>query len=391
MANSTGVQQVLLADNDALFLKTLMTYLEERGFDLLTASCSQGVLQKSQNLDIDMVILGENLPDSSGLDICNLLKSNSRTSHIPVILVSEEGSTESRIKGYHLGADDCINRKMDKEEIQARMEAIWRRANGHYEEQRMQRQSEIIKELVHVIDDGLVQTYFQPIYLLKPFRLLGLEVLSRPLNNTFLSNADELFKAAVKYDLYYPLEMVCWNRAAEIISQRTKSERFFFNCNAYVVENDKFPAVRNVFARNQIPFDNIVLEITERSAISEEKTFYGRLNEYRESGFSFAIDDVGAGYSSLESIVMVKPEIVKIDSKIIRDFHKDPIKKSVVRLIVAFCQENGIISVAEGVETKEEYEAALSFGIDAVQGYYLFRPSPVLNLREMKDVCISFA
>jgi EAL domain-containing protein (putative c-di-GMP-specific phosphodiesterase class I) len=185
--------------------------------------------------------------------------------------------------------------------------------------------------------------------------------------------------------------MLCWNRAAEIISQRTKNERFFFNCNAYVVEDDKFPAVKSIFARNQIPFNNIVLEISERSSITQEKMFYGRLGEFRDNGFTLAVDDVGAGYSSLESIVAVKPEIVKIDCRIIHGLDHDEIKRSVVRLIVSFCKENRIISVAEGVETREEFEVIISLGVDAVQGYYFYRPSPVLNLREMKDVCIAFA
>jgi EAL domain-containing protein (putative c-di-GMP-specific phosphodiesterase class I)/ActR/RegA family two-component response regulator len=390
MQYSAG-RQILVADHDVHFVRTLLSFLEERGFDILTASTAQGILQKAQNLDIDLILISEQLPDASGFDVCNLLKSNDRTQHIPVILVSEGDCAEKRIKGYNLGADDCIDKGTDKEEVLAHIEAIWRRMNGKLADQRLQRHCEVTQELVKVIDDGQIQTYFQPIYLLRPFRLFGLEVLSRPVGKTFFTSAEELFKAALKHDLYFPLEMLCWNRAAEVISQRTKNERFFFNCNAYVVENDKFPAVKSVFARNQIPFNNIVLEISERSSISQEKMFYGRLGEFRDSGFTLAVDDVGAGYSSLESIVAVKPEIVKIDYRIIHGLDQDEIKRSVVRLIVSFCKENRIISVAEGVETKEEFQAIMSLGIDAVQGYYLYRPSPVLNLREMKDVCIAFA
>jgi EAL domain-containing protein (putative c-di-GMP-specific phosphodiesterase class I)/CheY-like chemotaxis protein len=390
MQYSTG-KQILVADNDAHFVKGLLSFLEERGYDILTASSSQGIFQKAQNLDIDLVLLNETLPDASGFEVCSLLKNNERTQHIPVIIISEGDCAEKRIKGYNLGADDCIEKGTDNEEVLAHIDAIWRRMNGRHEDMRIQRHCEVTEELVKVIDDGRIQTYFQPIYLLRPFRLFGLEVLSRPAGRTFFANAEEMFKAAVKHDLYYPLEMLCWNRAAEVIAQRTKNERFFFNCNAYVVENDKFPAVRSVFSRNQIPFNNIVLEISERSSITQEKMFYGRLGEFRDQGFTLAVDDVGAGYSSLQSIVLARPEIVKIDYRIIHGLDHDEIKRSVVRLIVTFCKENRIISVAEGVETKEEYSAVLALGIDAVQGYFFYRPSPILNLREMKDVCISFS
>jgi len=390
MPYSTG-RQILVADNDVHFVRMLLSFLEERGFDILTASSAQGIFQKAQNLDIDLILISENLPDASGFDVCNVLKNNERTQHIPVILISEGDCSEKRIKGYNLGADDCIERGTDKEEVLAHIEAIWRRMNGKLEDRRQQRYCEVTQELVKVIDEGRIQTYFQPVYLLRPFRLFGLEVLSRPFGKTSFATADDLFKAALKHDLYFPLEMLCWNRAAELISQRTKNERFFFNCNAYVVENDKFPAVKSVFARNQLPFNNIVLEISERSSISQEEMFYGRLEEFRDHGFTLAIDDVGAGYSSLQSIVVVKPEIVKIDCRIIQGLDHDEIKRSVVRLIVSFCKENRIIAVAEGVETREEFAAVLSLGVDAVQGYYFYRPSPVLNLREMKDVCIAFA
>ena len=390
MQYSTG-RQILVADNDVHFVRMLLSFLEERGFDILTASSAQGILQKAQNLDIDLVLISEKLPDASGFEVCNLLKNNERTKHIPVILVSDGDCAEKRIKGYNLGADDCIEKSMDKEEVLAHIEAIWRRMNDKLADQRLLRHCEVTQELVRVIDDGLIQSYFQPLYLLRPFRLFGLEVLSRPIGKTFFTCAEELFKAAIKHDLYYPLEMLCWGMAADIISRRTKNERFFFNCNAYVIEDDKFPAVTSIFSRNQIPFNNIVLEISERSSISQEKMFYGRLGEFRDHGFTLAVDDVGAGYSSLESIVAVKPEIVKIDCRIIHGLDQDEIKRSVVRLIVSFCKENRIISVAEGVETREEFEAIISLGVDAVQGYYFYRPSPVLNLREMKDVCIAFA
>jgi EAL domain-containing protein (putative c-di-GMP-specific phosphodiesterase class I) len=82
---------------------------------------------------------------------------------------------------------------------------------------------------------------------------------------------------------------------------------------------------------------------------------------------------------------------VKIDIHIVRNAHLDPIKQSIIRFIVAFCQENQMISVAEGVETKEEMDVVSKLGVDAVQGYYLFRPTSNLNVRKMKDLCLAFS
>ena len=104
------------------------------------------------------------------------------------------------------------------------------------------------------------------------------------------------------------------------------------------------------------------------------------MREYRQDGFKIAVDDLGAGYSSLETIIEIRPEAIKLDKHIVFGVSKDPYKSSIVKLFVAFCRENGIICVAEGIETKEDYEALIELGVDAGQGYYLCRPSTMLDL-----------
>ena len=86
----------------------------------------------------------------------------------------------------------------------------------------------------------------------------------------------------------------------------------------------------------------------------------------------------------MESIVETKPEVVKIDPHIILGIHADAFKQSVVRFIVSFCRENGIISIAEGIETKEDFETVKALGIDAGQGYYLYRPTPNPDLKKFR-------
>ncbi len=388
---SNDRRQILIVDNQSVYVNSLIQILQERGFDVLTAVSAHGAVQKARSLDIDLIILGDKVDDSTGFELCQQLKNTARTEHIPVVLLTADAEVGQRIKGYHQGADDCINRGFDKEELFARMDAIWRRGNGKFKSLREERQQEVIGELTRIIELGLVDPHFQPIYFIKPFRLFGLEVLSRPSEGSFIKNADELFKAAIKYDMYYPLEMMCWQKAIDQIASRTKNEHLFFNCSPYIVENSKFESVRDIFQRSHIPLNKVVLEITERSAINQYDVFFDHLKKYRDLGFSFAIDDVGGGYASLESIVSTKPEIVKIDAHIIRNVHLDPVKQSIIRFIVAFCKENQIVSVAEGVETKEEMDVITCLGVDAVQGYFLFRPTSNFNLREMKDLCVAFS
>ncbi len=382
---------VLIVDSDLTYTNALVHALEERGYSTLVALSAEVATEKAKTLDLDLIILNEDLPDANGFDVCALLKNSKSTEHIPVMILNVDCKSYQRIKGYHLGADDCVGKYLDKEELLARIEGIWKRNNTAFRGQGEDRQEKVVQELARIIDNEMVVPHFQSIYYIKPFRLLGLEVLSRPPAGSLLTSADVLFKAAAKYDMYYQLEMLCWRKALDIVSVQTRNEHIFFNCSPYIVENSKFHAVKSIFEQSKISLDKVVLELTERSSISDHDLFHERLKEYRNHGFSFAIDDVGGGYASLESIVATKPEIVKIDAHIVRNLHNDPIKRSIIKFMIDFCKENDIISVAEGVETASEMEAVISLGIDAVQGYYLFRPTAELNLRQMRDVCVAFS
>ncbi|NLE65014.1 MAG: response regulator, partial [Elusimicrobia bacterium] len=256
-------RQVLVAGADLYFQKVLVQLLEVHGFDTLTASSSQGVIQKAETLDIDLIILGEDFSGHQGFDVCRQLKSSGKTETIPVVIVTSTSDAENRVRGYHSGADDCVSKNFEKEELLARMEALWRRKNGTFKAHQEDRRKKILDELTRIIDQGLIEPHFQPIYYLQPFRLFGMEVLSRPRGATFLSNPEELFKTALKYDLYYPLELLCWRKALSVISSRTKTDHIFFNCSPHIIENKDFSSVRAIFEESRIPLGNIVLEITE--------------------------------------------------------------------------------------------------------------------------------
>ena len=241
-----------------------------------------------------------------------------------------------------------------------------------------------ISELKRIIDEESINVRFQPIYYLKPMRLFGLEMLSRPQTTTPMLNPEIFFKAALKYGVYYEVEMIGWRKALKIASESFDGrQKLFLNCDPYMVESDKFKTIKETFSGFGMSSNEVFLEITERSAVIAFEVFYERLREYRQDGFKIAVDDLGAGYASLESIVEIRPEAVKLDKHIVNGVSKDLYKNSIVKLFVAFCRENGIICVAEGIETKEDFDELIELGVDAGQGYYLCRPTNILDLAAM--------
>lgn len=98
------------------------------------------------------------------------------------------------------------------------------------------------------------------------------------------------------------------------------------------------------------------------------------LNHYREQGFKIALDDVGEGYSSLNMIIDIKPDIIKVDRNIIDGIDTNELKQSVYKALKSICIDNNIQILAEGVETQEELSMVKKLGVDFAQGYYFAKP-----------------
>jgi EAL domain-containing protein (putative c-di-GMP-specific phosphodiesterase class I) len=181
--------------------------------------------------------------------------------------------------------------------------------------------------------------------------------------------------------------MIGWRKAVKMAADLFDGrQKLFLNCDPYLVESEKFKTVRDMFYGFGMSCDETFLEITERSAVIAFDVFYERIKEYREDGFKIAVDDLGKGYSSLESIIEIRPEAVKLDRHIVNGVSGDSYKRSIVKLFVAFCRENGIICVAEGIETKQDFDVLLDLGVNAGQGFYLCRPMDTMDLSAMHDL-----
>jgi len=381
-------KNILIIDDDKSITQMLKLLLETRGYVVNVASTGREAFHLVSS-STDLILLDLVLPDYEGFHVCRKFKENDRTRHIPVIILSAKLLSEDIVEGLYLGADDYLTKPFEYEELVARMEAVMRRGalmrkgsvatNG---------EQAIIQELRKIIDQELIVPFFHPIYRLNDCHMIGLEVLSRPKTTSMLSNPELLFKAAIQFGCYQDLEMIAWKKALEYATQYIDDHKLFLNCNPYLVEGQKFLTIKSLFDKHSIKIENVVLEITERSAISDYKIFYENLKQYRDYGFKFAVDDVGGGYSSLESIVETKPEVVKIDRHIVSGLDKDKFKRSIVKFVTAFCKENKILSIAEGVETKSELDIVQELGVDAAQGYYLYRPTPKINMEEMSQAAM---
>ena len=100
----------------------------------------------------------------------------------------------------------------------------------------------------------------------------------------------------------------------------------------------------------------MIIEITERAHLDTVPDAESRIGRLRAMGFRIAIDDIGAGYSGLNSFTMLRPDLVKLDMALVRGIDTDPVKRRLAGLLVQLCQDLGIAVVGECVETVAERE-----------------------------------
>jgi EAL domain-containing protein (putative c-di-GMP-specific phosphodiesterase class I) len=379
---------ILIVDDEPAICQLLVILLTSHGYMTKVAFTGRQALE-FVTPDIDLILLDMVLPDAQGMKICQQLKSNSQTRNIPIIIISGKQRKYDRIESLCFGAEDYVTKPFESEELLARMDTVLRHQHLRSIEGTHPQDQETICELKRIIDEESVNVCFQPIYFLKPMRLLGMEMLSRPQTGSAMANPEIFFRNALKYGVYYEVEMIGWRKAIKMASELFDGrQKLFLNCDPYLVESDKFKTVKDIFNSFGMCCNETFLEITERSAVSVFDVFYERLRDYRQDGFKIAVDDMGAGYSSLESIVEIRPEAVKLDRHIVNGVGGNRYKSSIIKLLVAFCRENDVICVAEGIETKQDFDALIDLGVDAGQGYYLSRPTDTMDLPAMHALCL---
>jgi PAS domain S-box-containing protein len=120
---------------------------------------------------------------------------------------------------------------------------------------------------------------------------------------------------------------------------------------------------------------HLVVEITERSAVDDYAAIRSALERMGDQ-MSLAVDDAGAGFSSLRHIIELSPRFVKLDMRLVRGVDTDAARQALIAGMVHFANETGCVLVAEGIETEAERRSLRRLGVNFGQGYLLGRPAP---------------
>lgn len=130
--------------------------------------------------------------------------------------------------------------------------------------------------------------------------------------------------------------------------------------------------------------DHVVFELTEQNTISDRELQAIRHLQKDGESVQIAVDDYGTGHSNIVNLLRYAPQVIKIDRYLISEIQNDTNKQMFVKNTIDFARLNGIKTLAEGVETFDELQTVIEYGIDLVQGYYLGRPiaNPVVAIQD---------
>lgn len=219
-----------------------------------------------------------------------------------------------------------------------------------------------------------VVLHFQPVVDLRRGVVTGFEALSRFPAEMGLS-PDVCFATADLLGARLELEQVV---TLEALKSREKLPGDCFltiNVSPDYLISEQWQAVLSTCS----DLAGVVIEITEEASINNYELARVRLAQIRALGGSIAVDDAGSGYASLQHVLEMKPDFIKLDRMFVQNCHTDRAKAALIEMMGNAANRLDAWIIAEGIETLPELEELLRLGVPLGQGYYLERPGPEMK------------
>jgi EAL domain-containing protein (putative c-di-GMP-specific phosphodiesterase class I) len=183
---------------------------------------------------------------------------------------------------------------------------------------------------------------------------------------------NERFREAAEVGLGVELELTAIRMALAEVGNAPEGTYISVNASHRVAKHEGL-----LDLLDEAPVERLVVEITEHEPVEDYDALTSALRLLRRRGVRIAIDDAGAGFSSLRHTLRLAPDIVKLDISITRDVDSDRGRRALASALISFADEMGMTIVAEGVETPAERATLRELGVRFGQGFLFARPAPL--------------
>jgi EAL domain-containing protein (putative c-di-GMP-specific phosphodiesterase class I) len=239
-----------------------------------------------------------------------------------------------------------------------------------------------LKELQKIVKTNALNTFFQPILNLRTGETIGYEALNRPAVTDQFPNTEMFYEFVGQSNQVFFFECYCRNISLKRYIDRLKgnlqkeNSLVFINIHPHVMLDSNYHCGETLQLLSDLGIEpnQVVFELTEKSAVTDFPLFEKVLSNYRSQGFRIAIDDVGSGYNSLKTLIYLKPEFIKLDKSLIQNIDQRVEQQQLVKLIVDYAKRSSTEIIAEGIERFEDLAYIVELGVDYGQGYALGKP-----------------
>ena len=260
-----------------------------------------------------------------------------------------------------------------------------------YEEEsrtRMIAERKIESLMENALKNREFEVYLQPKCDFKTGRLRGAEALVRWNHEQDVVRPDDFIPVFEKNGFILQLDMFIFEEVARLLhtwqQKGLKPVPLAVNFSRLHLNDDRFiPQIRRIAAKYQVPNHLLEVELTENVIFQNLQRAQAILGNFHLYGFSVAMDDFGAGYSSLNVLKNLHFDSIKLDKEFLNGFDSNPYAQNVIEGTVKMIKKLGVQVVAEGVETREQADFLHRIGCDIAQGYFFSRPIKAETFEQM--------
>jgi EAL domain-containing protein (putative c-di-GMP-specific phosphodiesterase class I)/FixJ family two-component response regulator len=351
------------------------------GFQAIASLLDHGVAP-------DVLIMDLEMPGMDGVELMQQLRQ--KALNIPFIVASSHDgplvrAVEAMARNLGLPVVAGLRKPLTRTALARAFERRAEVAGPSYEGAVRPSADVDIAALAQSIRAGEVVPHYQPKIDIESGLVRGLEVLARWTDRiTGPVPADRFIAAAEQNDLIFELSLSVMDQAiAQLARWNARGLRLTLALNVsprLLSEPCVVEEISGLLEKHGISASQIVLEITESSVVSPDGPALGALARFRLRGYSLSIDDYGTGLSSMQQLARIPFTELKVDRSFVHLAHREENLRVILKSALTMAHKLGLTTVAEGVETMEDWRLLQRYGCQMGQGYLFAKPMPATEL-----------
>jgi EAL domain-containing protein (putative c-di-GMP-specific phosphodiesterase class I) len=384
--------RILVLDDEVFILDVVRDMLAGLGnFDITVETDGSRALAALTERQIDLLICDLSMPDMDGVEFLRFAAATSFQGSVLLHSGMDDAvrkAAERLAKAHGLHILGAYKKIIERDSMMGALGRL-----GHYRRsgpETVSVDSLTIDELREGIANDRVEVYFQPKVSVYERTMVGVECLARWRHPSRGILPPAAFVHLIEqYALIDEFTLVVLRKSARLLGQWLREGHDFKMAVNVSMDNlnrlDLPEIMHRIVVEAGVPPSNIVFEMTETRLMDNLTVSLEILTRLRLKGFGLSIDDFGTGFSTMENLKRLPFNELKIDRAFVDGASGDLMARSILESSVRLGKVFDLTLVAEGVETKDDWDLIVTSGCDQVQGYYVAKPMPAEELIQWKN------